>query len=452
MSSTKRTTDCVADLAPRFSGRLLTAQEDMAPFLTDWRKMWRGRACAVAMPDTPQDVAAIVTWCAERDIPMVPQGGNTGLAGGATPDESGTALVLSLKRLNRIREIDTANAAITADAGCILADLQRAADAEGMYFPLSLAAEGSCTIGGNLATNAGGTNVLRYGNARALCLGIEIVTATGALWNGLRSLRKDNSGYDLRDLMIGAEGTLGIITGAVLKLFPKPGARVTALLAVDTPAQCCAAFAAASSALGQALSGAEFFAATCLDMVLAHTPAQRSPFATRHPWHLLLEAAAVDDEPALRTRLEAVLMTLLADGTAMDGLVAQSAAQAASLWSLRESISDSQAAAGPTIKHDIAVPLSAIPDFLREAEAAVDAACPGLVFVTFGHIGDGNIHYNLSPAPGAAGDGFHALQPRLNTIVHDIVLRHGGSISAEHGLACCAMWKPPAPGRQWKPR
>ena len=421
-------------LAGAFSGKLLTAPEKMAPYLTDWRKLWSGKARAVALPDRPEDVAAILGWCAARRVPVVPQGGNTGLSGGATPDESGTALLVSMARLNRIRAVDTDNATITVDAGCVLARVQQAAQAAGMFFPLSLAAEGSCTIGGNLATNAGGTGVLRYGNARALCLGLEVVTAHGEIWDGLRGLRKDNSGYDLRDLFIGSEGTLGIITGAVLQLFSRQDARATALLAVASPAAALSAFRAARDAFGQALSGAEIFSDTCLDLVQAHGTGVRAPFAIAHPWYLLLEAAESAHEAGLTVRMEALLTAVLERATIEDAVIAQSAAQRVAFWAIREGISEAQGAAGPTIKHDIAVPLSALPRFLAEAGQAVSAGFPGLRFVTFGHIGDGNLHYNFSPPPGGDHAAFLAQQASLNRCVHDVVLRHGGSISAEHGL------------------
>ncbi len=424
----------MAVLADAFSGKLLTAAEDMAPYLTDWRKLWHGKARAVALPERPADVAAIVRWCAEHGVPVVPQGGNTGLSGGATPDESGRALVVCLARLDRIRTVDTDNATMTVDAGCVLARVQQAAEAAGLLFPLSLAAEGSCTIGGTLATNAGGTGVLRYGTARALCLGLEVVTAQGEIWDGLLGLRKDNSGYDLRDLFIGSEGTLGIITGAVLKLFPRQDARATALLAVGTPEQALAVFRAAREAFGQGLSAAEIFSHGCVDLVLAHGMGVRAPFAAAYPWYLLLEASDSAQEAALVARMEALLAAVLECGMIEDAVIAQSAAQRGDFWALREGISDAQGAAGPAIKHDIAVPLSALPHFLAEAGQAVMAGFPGLRFVTFGHIGDGNLHYNFSPPAGGDDADFLARQSLLNRCVHDIVLRHGGSISAEHGL------------------
>jgi FAD/FMN-containing dehydrogenase len=419
---------------PSFNGRWLTDQADMAPFLTDWRKLWHGRAMAVAQPETAEDVAKLVGWCAAEAVPIVPQGGNTGLSGGATPDDSGRSVVLSLARLNRVRAIDTENATMTVEAGCVLRDVQAAADAAGSYFPLSLAAEGTCTIGGNLATNAGGTAVLRYGNARDLCLGLEVVTATGTLWDGLRGLRKDNTGYDLRDLFIGSEGTLGVITASVLKLYPAPASRSCALLAVETPAQAVDLVADARHRFDAMLTGAEIFSETCLGLVLAHVPATRRPLATRAPWYVLIEVSGPASEDHLRAELEALLMSAFERGQVQDGAIAQSFTQARQFWALREAVSDSQGAAGPAIKHDIAVPISRLPAFLEAAGMAVRHRWPDLGFVTFGHLGDGNIHYNFSPAPGLATEAFLARQDELNRIVHDIVLSHGGSLSAEHGL------------------
>jgi FAD/FMN-containing dehydrogenase len=424
----------ISALAETFSGRLLTAQDDMAPYLTDWRKLWRGRARAVALPDRPEDVAAILRWCAARRVPVVPQGGNTGLSLGATPDDSGTSLLVCTSRLDRIRHLDTDNATMTVDAGCVLARVQQAAEAAGMFFPLSLAAEGSCTIGGNLATNAGGTGVLRYGNARSLCLGLEVVTADGDIWDGLLGLRKDNSGYDLRDLFIGSEGTLGIITGAVLQLFPRQEQRATALLAVATPERAVSAFRAAREGFGQALSAAEFFSNMCVELVQAHGTGLRAPFGAAHPLYLLLEASDSAEHGALAARMEALLAACLEAGTIEDAIIAQSAAQRGAIWALREGISEAQGAAGPTIKHDIAVPLSALPHFLSEAGQAVTARFPAMRCVTFGHIGDGNVHYNFSPPAGGDDAAFLAQQHALNRCVHDVVLNHGGSISAEHGL------------------
>ncbi|MGH6613337.1 FAD-binding oxidoreductase [Sphingomonas sp.] len=421
-------------LATAFSGRLLTDAEDMVPFLTDWRGLWTGRARAVAQPDTPNDVARVVRWCAAHRVAVVPQGGNTGLSGGATPDDSGTAIVLSLARLNRVRGVDTVNDTITLDAGCILQHVQETADANDRLFPLSLAAGGTCTIGGNLAANAGGTSVLRYGSARALCLGIEVVTASGDIWDGLLGLRKDNSGYDLRDLFIGSEGTLGVITGAVLKLFPKPRAKVAAFVAVASPGAALALFARARAALDTAVTAFELLSETCLAVVLEHVAAARRPLETRAPWYLLIELTDQRSEDAARADLETLLAAAHVEALILDAAIAGSIAQSRAFWGLREGISEAQGAAGKTIKHDLAVPISRIADFLIECDAAVASRWPDLRFVTFGHLGDGNLHYNFSASPGADQAAFLARQDAINALVHDLVRAHGGSISAEHGL------------------
>jgi FAD/FMN-containing dehydrogenase len=429
----RRMTD-IADLRGLFSGRLLTEAAEMAPFLVDWRKQWRGRALAVAQPDSPNDVAAIVGWCAGHNIPIVPQGGNTGMSGGATPDPGGTAVLLSLVRLNQVRSIDAVNNTITVDAGCILQNVQDAALAADRLFPLSLAAEGSCTIGGNLATNAGGTAVLRYGSARDLCLGLEVVTPKGDLWDGLRGLRKDNSGYDLRDLFIGSEGTLGIITGAVLKLLPKPAARAVAFVAVVSPRQAIAFFSESRRRFDTAITAFELLSDVCLELVLAHSGGARSPFASRASWYVLIEVADLASEAEARAKLEELLGKGFDQGLIVDAVIATSLAQDRALRALRENISEAHAATGTTIKHDIALPISRIADFLDEANAAIAARWPDIRFVTFGHLGDGNLHYNFSPP---AGDGPHAfgeIQCAINRLVHDLVIEHGGSISAEHGL------------------
>lgn len=420
----------------------------MAPFLVDWRKLWHGRAIGVAQPDTPAGVAAVIRWCAERRVPVVPQGGNTGLSGGATPDSSGAAVVLSLARLDRVRSIDPVNDTITLDAGCLLQRVQDAADGTDRLFPLSLAAEGSCTIGGNLATNAGGTAVLRYGNARELCLGLEVVTASGELWDGLRGLRKDNSGYDLRDLFIGSEGTLGVITGAVMKLFPRPAARVAAFLALPSPEAALALFGDARARLDTGVTAFELMSEQCLALVLAHVAGTRRPLETVAPWYVLVELTDLASEESARAALDALLERAFDAGLVVDGAVAESVAQSRAFWTLRETVSEAQGLAGKTIKHDIAVPISAMAAFLAEADAAVAARWPDVRFVTFGHLGDGNLHYNFSPPPGGSGDGFLARQDAINRVVHDIVDRHHGTISAEHGLGVlrrdeAARYKPP---------
>jgi len=418
----------------RISGRILTDPADTAPFLTDWRKLWHGRALAVVQPDTTADVATVLRWCGRHKVPVVAQGGNTGMSGGATPDPTGSAIVLSLARLNTIREVDTLNNTITLDAGCILQTVQDAAEQAGRLFPLSLASEGSCTIGGNLASNAGGTAVLRYGNARELCLGLEVVTATGEIWDGLSGLRKDNSGYDLRDLFIGSEGTLGVITGAVLKLFPKPAARVAAFIGVESVASALGLLDEARNRIDSALTAFEILSEQCLALVLDHFPDARRPLETTCRAYVLIEVTDLRDEANAREALESLLVTAFEQGLVIDGAIAESVAQCRAFWSLRENIAEAQGAAGSTIKHDIAVPISRIVAFLADADAAIAARWPDLRFVTFGHLGDGNIHYNFSPPAGGDQAAFYAEQHAINGVVHDLVIHHGGTISAEHGL------------------
>ncbi len=415
---------------PTFQGRLLQAPDDMAPFLVDWRRQWRGRAIAVAQPETTEAVATLVRWCAEHRVPVVPQGGNTGLSGGCVPDDSGRALVLSLARLTRIRSIDPAANTLTAEAGCTLQSIRDAADASGRLFPLSLPSQGSCTIGGNLATNAGGTAVLRYGNARELCLGLEVVTAQGRIWNGLRALRKDNTGLDLRDLFIGAEGTLGVITAAVLKLFPQPAGTAVALAAVATPQDALRLLAHAQSGLGPALTAFELIGRVCLDLVLRHFPTASDPMRGASPWYVLLETADWRDEGAAQASLAATLETALDAGIITDAVTACSLAQGAALWSLREHISDAQARHGAHAKHDISIPIAAIPAFIAQAVPAVETRVPGARAAIFGHLGDGNLHVNILLPPGD----FVALQAGVNRVVHDLTAAYDGSISAEHGL------------------
>lgn len=420
----------IASLSAAFAGVLLTDPADMAPFLTDWRRTWTGTALAVAIPDNVEDVANIVRWCAAHDVAIVPQGGNTGQSGGSVPRTEGQNIVLSLTRLNHIRNVDPANNTMTVDAGCILQTVQDAATAAGRYFPLSLGAEGSCTIGGNLATNAGGTAVLRFGNARDLCLGLEVVTATGEIWDGLKGLRKDNSGYDLRDLFIGSEGTLGVITGAVLKLYPLSAERATAFIAVATPHEAMALFETMRAKHDTALTAFEILSDLCLGLVIDHVADTRNPLTARSPWYVLVELSGTD----VRAALETSLFNALDTGLIADAVVADSIAQARALWQLRESISTAQAADGGGIKHDIAVPVSTVAAFIDEALAGVRAVYPDIRPVIFGHLGDGNLHFNFSRAEGAEPADFAKEAARLNAIVHDVVRAHRGTISAEHGL------------------
>ncbi len=419
--------ETLASLRAAFSGGLLTDVADMAPFLTDWRKAWAGTAHAVALPDTTEDVAAVVRWCAAHGWRIVAQGGNTGQSGGSVPEPTGDNLVLSLQRLNRIRAIDPANDTISVDAGVVLQTVQETAAAHDRFFPLSLGAEGSCTIGGNLATNAGGTAVLRYGNARDLCLGLEVVLPDGEIWHGMRALRKDNSGYDLRDLFTGSEGTLGIITGAVLKLFPKPAGRVTAFAAVEHPSDAMAAFAAIRASHYDELTAFELMSGFALGLVTTKFPDLRVPLQAPAPWYLLVEFTDLTTEAAARDKLEAALAAALEAGHITDATVAASLAQSHEIWQLRERISEASGRAGKIAKHDIAVPVAQIAQFISEAHAAVADAFPASRAITFGHLGDGNLHFNY-----LLGEGDDAAA--LTAIVHDEVRGLGGTISAEHGL------------------
>ena len=425
----------LSTLRAAFAGRLLDEPEAMAPFLTDWRRKWTGQAMAVAQPDTAEGVAAVLRWCREHRVAAVPQGGNTGLSGGATPSSQGRNLVLSTARLQRIRAIDAVGHTLTAEAGVTLQQLQDAAREADRLFPLSLAAQGSCTIGGNLATNAGGVQVLRYGNARELCLGLEVATPDGELWSGLRELRKDNTGYDLRGLFIGSEGTLGVITAAVLKLFPRPAAQVATWVAVPSPEAALALLALAQQRLASDLTAFELISETCLQLVLQHVPSARRPLADAAPWYVLLELSSAQGEAAATSAIEGLLEAALEAGHASDAAVSASLAQFRSLWALREDISESQGAEGPTIKHDIALPIARIPAFIGATGAALARHWPELRLVVFGHLGDGNLHYNVSPpAAGMGRDAFTALEGPVNRVVHDAVHAAGGSISAEHGL------------------
>ena len=407
--------------------------DDMAPYLVDWRGRYRGAARCVVRPGSADEVAAVVSACALAGAPMVPQGGNTSLCGAATPDGEGEAVVICLSRLNRIRAIDIENNTITAEAGCVLAAVQAAAAEAGRLFPLSLAAEGSAQLGGNLSTNAGGVQVLRYGNTRDLTLGLEVVLPSGELWQGLRGLRKDNTGYDLKQLFIGAEGTLGIITAATMKLFPLPTATATAWVAVPSPRAAIGLLSALQGEFGPQLTACELVSDVSLALVLQHIPGAARPLDA-NPWYVLVELSSGGGNADLQAWLEAFLASVLERGLCSDAVVAQSEDQAKRLWSLRENISEAQKIEGLSIKHDVSLPISRIGDFLEQADAALAAAWPGLRVVAFGHVGDGNLHYNLSMPAHGDNTALIAVQPDVNRIVHDLVHQHGGSISAEHGI------------------
>jgi FAD/FMN-containing dehydrogenase len=419
------------------TANVLTAAADMAPHLVDWRRRYRGAARCVVRPANTGEVSAVVRAAAQAGVPIVPQGGNTSHCGASIPDLSGDAVLISLSRLNRVRAIDVANNTITVEAGCVLQALQQAAFDSGRLFPLALAAQGSCQIGGNLSTNAGGVQVLRYGNTRELTLGLEVVLPSGEVWNGLRGLRKDNTGYDLKQLFIGAEGTLGIITAAVMKLFPLPTATATAWLAIDSVPAAVSLLGDLQASFGATLTACELVSDLALGMVLKHIPGAQPPLATS-PWYLLVELSGSGDEGELSAAMERFFEQALENESISDAVLAQSGEQAKRLWALRENISEAQKIEGISIKHDVSVPISRLGIFVELADAALGQAFPGIRIVTFGHVGDGNLHYNQSKAESKPGSGenaeFIALQPLVNEIVHDIVHQLGGSISAEHGI------------------
>ena len=412
---------------------VLISAGEMAPYLTDWRGRYTGKARALVRPASTREVAEVVCACAEAGVAMVPQGGNTSHCGAGIPDTSGESVLICLSRLNRIREIDRANNTMTVESGCILKNLQEAASEAGKCFPLSLAAEGSCQIGGNLSTNAGGIQVLRYGNARELTLGLEVVLPDGRIWNGLHGLRKDNTGYDLKQLFIGAEGTLGIITAAVLKLFPQPQAVATAWLSIASAQTAVQLLGELQETFDTALTACELVSDISLDLVLKHISGTQPPLPNS-PWYLLIELSAPDGEEALQRGLERFLESALEAGKAQDAVIAQSREQAAKLWALRENISEAQKREGVSIKHDISVPVSRIGEFVDRAQTALEQAFPGIRIVAFGHVGDGNLHYNQSKEEAGENAAFLSLQPQVNRIVHDLVAELGGSISAEHGI------------------
>jgi FAD/FMN-containing dehydrogenase len=415
---------------------VLTGADDTAPYLTDWRGRYTGTALAVVRPATTTEVAEVVRLCTTNGVAVVPQGGNTGLCGGATPSGASAAgeVLVSLARMNRVRSVDTANATITVEAGCTLQQVQEAAEAVDHLFPLSLAAEGTATIGGNLSTNAGGVQVLRYGNARDLCLGLEVVLPDGRVWNGLRGLRKDNTGYDLKHLFIGAEGTLGLITAAVLKLYPRPRQVATGWVAVADPAAAVELLSRLRDAVGDRVTAFELVGRKGLDLVLKHIPDSREPLAARPEWQVLVELSDAVVGDGLAALLEQFLSEVAEPGLIRDAAIAQSEAQAQSMWRLRENISEAQKIEGLSIKHDVSLPVSRIAEFVARADMALAQAFPGVRIVCFGHLGDGNLHYNPSQPEKGDNAEFIAATDRVNRIVYDIVNELGGSISAEHGL------------------
>jgi FAD/FMN-containing dehydrogenase len=417
---------------------------DLSAWEQDWRRRAHGRALAVVRPGSTAEVAAVLQACAAAGVSVVPQGGNTGLVVGSVPDASGTQVVLSLTRLNRVRALDAANLTMTVEAGCVLQSVQETAEKAGFLFPLSLAAEGSCTIGGNLATNAGGTQVLRYGNARDLCLGLEVVTAQAEVCHGPTGLGKDNTGYDLRDLFVGSEGTLGVITAATLKLYPLPAAQLTAWAAVPSLEAAVTLLGLAHQHLGAGLTGFEVMGQFALSLVDKHFAQLRVPLWADHPYCVLLENSDSESEDHARAQFERLLETAFEHGVVSDAVVAESLGQANALWHIRESIPLAQAEEGLNIKHDISLPVSRIPAFCDETDALLQREIPGVRLVNFGHLGDGNLHYNVqAPADGDAKVFLQTMEERVNTLVFDAVARYDGSISAEHGVGSLKVDKLP---------
>lgn len=413
---------------------LLTQADDLDPYVRDQRGKYHGKACAVVFPQSTEEVAQLVGLCKKEGIGMVPQGGNTGLVGGSVPDDSGREIILSLKRMNRIRAMDPENFTLTVDAGCVLQDIQNAAAGVDRLFPLSLGAEGTCQIGGNLSTNAGGVQVLRYGNARDLVLGLEVVLADGRVWNGLRSLRKDNTGYDLKQLFLGAEGTLGIITAAVLKLYARPREIVTALAAVTDPSSAVSLLSRLRAASGESVTSFELMPALGMEFACRHVQGCRNPLETPSPWYVLLELFGGREGSNLSETLQEAFGMVLEEGLIQDAVLAQNENQRRELWRLREGLVEAQKYEGASIKHDISVPVSEVPAFLAEATKIVTDLVEDARPVPFGHLGDGNIHFNISQPEGMDPQAFLAHWDEMNRHVHDVVVQFGGSISAEHGI------------------
>ncbi|WP_252258056.1 FAD-binding oxidoreductase [Erythrobacter aurantius] len=425
--------DASALLGPK---GISTAPEDISPWLTDWRGRYTGRALALASPASTQEVAELVKLCAKHHVPIVPQGGNSGMAGGATPDDSGTAVLLSLRRMNAIRSLDAGAGQAVCEAGVILQTFHEAADNAGLRFPLTLGGKGSATIGGLVSTNAGGTQVLRHGTMRAQVLGIEAVLADGSVFNGLTSLKKDNRGFDLKQLLIGSEGTLGIVTAANLRLLPATRSRVTAWVGLPSIIDARTLLRRVDRALGDTLEGFEVVPAHCLDSVLAHLPDARSPLGTRHAWNALIECVASDaDDASLRERLETALAQAAEEGLLEDAVIAANERQAEDFWLLRDSISGAERALGPAMQHDISVPVERMPEFILAASPAIESEFAGTTAVAFGHLGDGNVHFHvLAPKGATPGKWEDGEGKAISARVYDMVTEAGGSISAEHGI------------------
>ncbi len=407
-----------------------TDAADLEPHVTERRGRLRGSTAIMVSPSTTSQVAEVVRACASAGISIVPQGGNTGLCGGAIPDNSGEQVLLSLSRMNRIRSIDKPDSSIVVEAGCILADVQKAATESGLFFPLSLSAEGSCQVGGNLSTNAGGINVLRYGTARQQVLGLEVVLANGTVWEGLRTLRKDTAGFDLKQLFVGSEGTLGIITAAALKLWPHPGNTTTILAALDAPGKAVELLTRLRAEVGHDVLALELMSDRCMRFVCRHIPDTRVPLDGEHPWFVLSEVGAAGDSGAL----ENSLMRILEEGLVEDVVIAKNQAESEQLWRLRHSISEAQKPEGANLKHDISVPMGRIADFLADGERLVQDMMPTARLVTFGHVGDGNLHYNVAQPTGVDGDAFLREGLAVTEAIYDLVASMSGSFSAEHGV------------------
>ena len=414
---------------------VLTDDQEKSPYLTDWRKRFTGKALAVVLPKVTSEVAQIVQLCAAANVAIVPQGGHTGFCGGATPDGTGKQIILNLKRMNQIRELDVANQTITLEAGCILQAVQEQAAAQDFLFPLSLGAEGSCMIGGNLATNAGGTNVLRYGNTRDLCLGLEVVTAKGEIWNGMKGLRKDNTGYDLRDLFIGSEGTLGIITAAVMKLYPLPISQWTTLVATQDIASTIALLNLFQKRATSLLTGFEMMTQESLELNEKHFPYMANPLKDKPPYTVLIELSDHESEQHVRQLLELILEEAFSSGLITDAVIASNLSQANSFWHMREHITLAQAEEGANLKNDITIPLSSLDSFIQETDHLMRSQYPGVRLINFGHLGDGNLHYNIAPPLGVDAKAFNlANEKAIYALVNAQVERCKGSISAEHGV------------------
>jgi FAD/FMN-containing dehydrogenase len=415
-------------------GSWLDSPEAAAPYLADFRRLYHGATPLVLLPKTVEDVAGVLRICNREEVAVVPHGGNTSYCGGATPDEAGTQIVLSLRRLNRIRQIDPANYSMIVEAGCTLAEVQSAAREAERLFPLSLGSEGTAQIGGNLSTNAGGTAVLRYGMMRDLVLGLEVVLADGRVLHGLKSLRKDNTGYDTKSLFIGAEGTLGVITAACLKLFPQPADTATALVGIDSPQQALELLADLRTAAGDQLTSFELMPRLAVELTVKHVPGVADPLEQNTPWYLLIELSSPNPRQDLITLLTAALEEAAASGTIRDAMLATSMGQAQTMWKLRETVPEAQRRHGASLKHDVSVPVSAIPALIEEGSALVHRLAPEGDVIAYGHAGDGNLHFNVSQKPDADIKSFVARGPVLELAVFDLVESLGGSISAEHGI------------------